>query len=112
MPSKELQAWMEKWCGASLEACAQCSPGGRPDCPALKEMPEIFGPSILRDSAVWYGKGIEAGVKSGQKHANDLLASLAARVEALEKHRHRYEANVRPPEDLTGCPVAEDGSRA
>lgn len=67
-PSKELQAWMAKWCferyddGAGWPRCkpleadpncptdllyprpgeakhVECTHDGRPDCPALKEMP-------------------------------------------------------------------------
>lgn len=47
-PSKERQAWMAKWCRhdknvsgwcGDLPAESMCGPEGRPDCPALKEMP-------------------------------------------------------------------------
>jgi hypothetical protein len=52
-PSKELQAWMRKYCRRrercfgetrcmDLPDLPECPPEGRPDCPALREMPPMI----------------------------------------------------------------------
>jgi len=69
---------------------------GRPDCPFLAELLAAMTPVVGEEvTARWYNEGVKTGVKAAEKHANDLLAALTARVEALEKLIVNEEENRR-----------------